>query len=398
MTRLLAGMAGVAALLSAGAYADTRTMKGSGLSLTLTTEENTTIETDPGLSGAVRVVADAVDCLDAPEEGAGPGGGPVHISTASCGSDAGELTIMVPANFPVNVTVAGSGNVKAGDLMGPLHATLTSDGDLAVRHAGPVQLFIRGSGDVTLTSVDGPATIDVAGSGTVKLLRLNGPLQYTQHGSGDLAVAHIEAPSAQVDSAGSGDAVIAGGHVGALRVRLAGSGDFAMSGTLDSADLQAAGGGDIRVPRPSGQVVRHAAGGSTISVGGSAGLASSAMQRLASSVSHDSDDDDDSDSVTVSSGHHHGGFVHFVAGVVVLGILIAVWRTVTRNGGPSALRGRFAASGPAPAPTHPGVIALCDLLAGLERRLARVETHVTSKEFDLDRKFREIDAGGAGPR
>jgi hypothetical protein len=44
------------------------------------------------------------------------------------------------------------------------------------------------------------------------------------------------------------------------------------------------------------------------------------------------------------------------------------------------------------------VIALCDLLAGLERRLARVETHVTSKEFDLDRKFREIDAGGAGPR
>jgi hypothetical protein len=373
------------------ALADTRTLHGGNLSLTVTSDSATTIETDPSLSHTVRVVADSVDCLDAPESG-----GEVRLSTATC-ADSGQLTVMVPPNFPVALTMAGSGNVRVGDLQGPLSATISSDGDLTVRHATMLQLAIRGSGDSTVQSVDGPATIKIDGSGTVKLMRLNGPLEYTQHGSGDLVVAHIEAPAASFDSEGSGDAVVTDGHIAVLHVRTNGSGDFAMGGSVDSADLEAAGGGDIKVPHVHGRVQRHASGGSTIVVGGGGDIGAAAMKLAASALDSDDSADHDSD-VNITVGHEHGGFFHFIAGILVLGVLVVVWRTLSRNGGLSGLRTRFAATagGPPAMPSHPGVVALCDLVGALERRLARVETHVTSREFDLNRKFRDIEAGGSG--
>jgi hypothetical protein len=377
-------------LVAGTALADTRTLDGSALSLTLTGDSDTTIETDPGLSHSVRVVADSVDCLDAPDNG-----GQLRLSTASC-ADLGQLTVMVPPNFPVALTMAGSGNVRVGELQGPLSATISSDGDLNVRHATGLQLAIRGSGDSTIQSVDGAADIKIDGSGTVKLLRLNGPLQYEQHGSGDLVVGHIEAPAASFDSAGSGDTVVAGGHVAALRVRTNGSGDFAMDGSVDSADLEASGGGDIKLPHVSGPVHRAASGGSSIVVG-AAGMKLAAIKLAASALDSDDGAGHDSD-VNITIGHEHGGFFHFIAGILVLGVLVVVWRTLSRNGGLAGLRARFAATagGPPAAPSHPGVVALCDLVGALERRLARVETHVTSREFDLNRKFRDIEAGGGG--
>jgi hypothetical protein len=396
-TRLLTLGAGVwlaANLAGATALADTRTLHGSNLALTLTGDEDTTIETDPSLSHTVRVVADSVDCLAAPEGGGQESGGEVRISTAAC-ADTGQLTVMVPPSFPVAVIIAGSGNVRIGDLQGPLTATVSSDGDLSVRHAAMLQLAIRGSGDTSVQTVDGPADIKVDGSGTVKLQRLNGPLQYAQHGSGDLVIAHIEAPAAKFDSAGSGDTVVAGGHIAFLQVRTNGSGDFAMGGTVDSADLQASGGADIKVPHVSGQVQRHASGGSTIVVGGGGNIGAAAEKLAAAAMN--ADDDHDSD-LNITIGHGHGGFGHFIAGILVLGVIVFVWRTLSRNGGLAGLRARFATTGgPPAAPSHPGVVALCDLIAGLERRLARVETHVTSREFELNQKFRDIEAGGSGP-
>jgi hypothetical protein len=391
-----AGVLALACVAAGPARADMRSFHGSNLTLTLTTDEDTQIETDTGLSHEVRVAADNSGCLDAGEHG----GGEVTISSAPCGSDSGKLTVMVPPGFPVTLMIAGSGNVHAGDLMGPLKATLTSDGDLSVEHAGILQLAVRGSGDVTLRSVTGAADIDVSGSGTVKLFHMEGPLKYSQHGSGDLAIAHIDSPAAQFEGAGSGDAVIAGGHIAALHVRVYGSGDFAMDGTVDTADLEATGGGDIRIPQATGLVTRHANGGSDITVGGGNGLASSAMKRLSQSLAGNDDDGVDSDTVReVITGQHSsegGTVVHVLAGLLVLGLLVALWRTIARNGGMARLtgRGRRYAAGEAPAPRHPGVLAVCDKLAELEKRLARVEIHVTSREFDLNRKFREIDAGG----
>jgi hypothetical protein len=136
-------------------------------------------------------------------------------------------------------------------------------------------------------------------------------------------------------------------------------------------------------------------GGSSIVIGNRNGWGGDAMRRLSESVSSAESGDNDH-GVHVSLGDHGSGFGHFIAGIVVLGVLIAVWRTISRNGGLAAVSRRFPASAPPAAPSHPGVIALCDLLASLERRLARVEIHVTSREFELNRKFRDIDAGTGG--
>ena len=137
-------------------------------------------------------------------------------------------------------------------------------------------------------------------------------------------------------------------------------------------------------------MTRHASGGSDIVVGGGREIAASAMAKLRASLSGaDADDDEDSSSpahVTDHSGH--SGFHDFLAGLVVLGLIYGGWRIFRGRGGKGAVP-----NGAPAAPTDPGVVALCSLLAGLERRLAQVETHVTSREFELNRKFRDIEAG-----
>ncbi len=382
--------AAVACCLAAGAgtaRADTRTLHGAALELTLATDEDVTIETDAGLVGAVRVVGDDLNCLNA-NDGVG-----IQISTSACDSDMGHLAIMVPPSMPLSVEVAASGNVTIGDLKGPLRATISADGDLKIRHASIVQLEIRGSGDATIQAVDGPADIAINGSGDVRLLRLAGPLKFRQNASGDLAIVQAASPVIDIEMRGSGDALILGGHIGALRVRTTGSGDVAIGGSVGTADLGATGGGDIGVKHADGPIARHASGSSSIVVGAGADIAASAMNKLRASVSGSDDDDDGGPTQGhgATTYHHHSGFHRFLAGIVVLGLLFWGWRIFTRKrrvGG--AFGGRKPANG---APSDPGVVALCDLLAGLERRLARVETHVTSREFELNRKFREIDAG-----
>jgi hypothetical protein len=295
---------------------------------------------------------------------------------------------MVPPGFPVAVTIAGSGNMRMGDHLGPVKATITSDGDLSLRHASLLQLAIRGSGDATLEAVDGPADIQVDGSGSVKLQRLNGPLQFVQHGSGDLLVSRIDSPAVKIELTGSGDVVLGPGHIVALQARTDGSGDVSAATNIDSADLQASGGGDITLPHVSGTVRKAASDSSTIRINSAGGIGSAALQRLSSLSLADSDDGAE----IVRDGQGMNRVSHLLAGMVVLGLLIAVWRTVLRHGGLARLRNHMPRGASPAAPTHPGVVALCDLIANLERRLARVETHVTSREFDLNRKFREIDA------
>ncbi len=387
-----AAAACLAATLSLGvAHADTRTFQGFSLELMLTTDVDVTIESDPGLTGAVRVVGDSLDCLATKS---GPG---VQISTGACDSDMGHLAIMVPRSMPLSLEMNGSGNVSVGDVDAPLKATLSSDGDLKVRRATVMQLVLRGSGDVTVQAVDGPADVESDSSGDVRLMRVSGPLKVRQNGSGDLAIVQIDGPVADIENNGSGDALMLHGHVGVLRVSTHGSGDVVMGGSAGTAVLDASGGGDIALSHAEGMVSRSAHGGSTINVGGASAIAASALAKLQASLAGQGDDDDTDSSVHVITHHDSSGFHDFLAGIVVLGVLFWGWRIISRNGGLSriggAFRSRSAANATPAAPRDPGVIALCDLLAGLERRLARVETHVTSREFELNRKFREIDAG-----
>jgi hypothetical protein len=193
---------------------------------------------------------------------------------------------------------------------------------------------------------------------------------------------------------GSGDAVVGKGHVEILHARLSGSGDLTVAATADTADLQASGGGDIKVAHVNGEVHKSASGGSSINIYNS-DVAEFGLGKLAQLAATTDDDDSSSDSVIHTHRTSHGGgsgALHFFAGLAVLFILYAIWRTIQRNGGIGPLQARFnRGPGAPPAPSHPGVIAVRDTITRLEGRLARVENYVTTREFDLQRKFRELD-------
>lgn len=388
---LILGGALLAACLWPGAAcrADTQLAEGASLTLVTNMENDTSIEPDSSLHGQVRIVSAGEPCARVSSAGGG-----VVVDTAACNADAGALTLLVPTDMPLRLTSSGSGDVTIGDLQGPIDATVQSSGDLKLGRVRILQLRLRGSADVTGEAIGGAADIETEGSGTIKFGRVEGALRVSLRGSGDLSIGTAQIPALDVQSQGSGDLLVSNGSVGALRVRLAGSGDVTINGSASAADLQAEGGGDIHVARASGPVRRQASGGSDITIGeqGDAGIDADALRQLKQAFG--------SGAVTTVMTQTHDGHSavyvlgHVIAGLIVLGLLIAVARIVLRNRGAGGVPGmRRRAAAPA-APTNPGVIAVCEKLAQIDARLARVEMHVMSREFELNRQFRQMDAGG----
>jgi hypothetical protein len=396
-TLLAAGAALLAAplLLATPAFADTLTLHGERLVFTSATDDDATIDVDGSLSGTIRVTADDPSCLTthAATE--------IVVDTGGCGGNLGHVTILVPPGFKLTVDIQNSGNVTVGNTGGDLDAHISGSGDLHAGRVGNLAL-VTDSGDSSIQAVNGAANLNSNGSGDIHITELNGLLHSRQAGGGDLVIGQIASPAVDIAQFGSGDAVLGRGSIGALRAELTSSGDLAVAANVATADLNATGGGDIHIAHVSGPVTRHASGGSSIHTS-SLGGTSSLLNKLASvgtTTITGSDgqtinisDDDSGTNITIGGHHDHGsGLGHFLAGIAVLFLLVVIWRAVQRRGGIDVVTSQIRARrGPPGQPTHPGVIAVRDKLAELEAKLARVESYVTNREFDLHRKFRELD-------
>ena len=358
----------IPALVSAGlgwatsASAETRTLQGEQLVLTTSLSSRVVIDTDASLSGQLRVSADQpLSCLSVRE------GQTAIVGTSGCDSDLESLRITVSPNMPVTVTARGDGSVQVADLGAPLTVTLTSSADLKAGHVGSLAISMSGDGDAVVGAVDGPASAEMNGSGNLRLGALTGPLSLRHTGSGDLTVGVVTAPSVAIESVGSGDMVIGGGNITSLNARLRGSGDLSVAATVGDGNVSASGGGDVKLGQVTGKLNRSSSGSSTITAGGvSTGELSDRSSRSA---------------VVVRSSHVFG---HVVAAVLAVVMLFFVWRIVRR-----ARSSRSAARNPGVS-THPGVVAVGELLTRLDQRLGRVESYVTTREFDLNRKFRDL--------
>ncbi len=378
----LAGLALAATFAAGHASAETRTVEGGSLMLTDTLSSHITIDTDSSLHGAVRLSADSsLSCVQVES------GGPAQISTAGCSDDMDSLRITVPPSMAVTLTGSGSGSARIGDLRGTLVATLTSSYDIKVGHVGRLTLSSNSSGDSVVGRVEGPAELTTTASGDVRIGYIGGDLAISHHGSGDMAIGAIEASRASIDSAGSGDMLIGAGHIGTLQAHIVGSGDLAVAATVGGGDVEAVGGADVKLASVTGEVHRSSSGGSDISVGGSAVVAdvTGRVARLVSQMPSGGT----SHTVSVSGGHV---FHHVLTFALLVLMAFIGWRIVRRGGGLAGLRRRGTPAAP-DAPVHPGVQAVCDTLGRLEQRLGRMEGYVTTREFDLNRKFREL-----GPR
>lgn len=360
------------AVLAGRAAAETRTVQGEQLVLTDTGSSH--IDTDPSLSGSIRVSASgSLSCLSiVPGQAAA-------ISTAGCDDDLGSLRITVSPNTAVTLTGSGDGSARISDLRGPLTVTLTNSYDIKTGHVGALALTSHSSGDSVIGAVDGPTSLEMTGSGDVSLSRANGPVSVQRRGSGDLVIGTIEAPALRIDSQGSGDTLIGGGDIDRLMVSMAGSGDLAIAAQVAGGEVSAAGGGDVKLGVVTGTLRRSAAGGSDISVGGAA-IVTDVMARVARAVGDSSGGSHRGITITHSSSYWFG---HIVTLALVCVMLFFGWRIVQR----SRLGGSRAQSS---GPLHPGVQAVCETMTRLEQRLGRIEGYVTTREFDLNRKFRDL--------
>ena len=358
------------ALASIGsqAEAETRTVHGQRLALTSTLSSDLSVTIDPTLSGIMRISGEGASCLSLAE------GETVAIGTAACGSDPGELLIAVPPATPVTLTTSGEGDVTIGDLHAPLVATLIGGGDLKIGAVRNLALSAHGSGDISVSAVDGTASLQLTGGGDVRLAALKGPLTVRHTGSGDLAVGSIHAASVELENSGSGNALIGGGSITTLRVRMVGSGDLAIAATVAGGDVSAMGGGDVKLGPVTGPLARSASGGSDIVVGGSA-VVTGIIADIAKVIG-------ESDGQSGKHGyteHRMSDLTHLIMAVVLAVTLFLIWRIVRR-------RRRVMPD----QPLHPGVLAVGETMSRLEQRLGRIESYVTTREFDLNQKFRDL--------
>jgi hypothetical protein len=372
---LAAGLA-AAAFLMAPALAGTSTVEGGSLVLSDSRSNDTVIHVDPSLHGHIRFTMEGdPGCLSI------VGAGAVAVGTSGCGEQTGRLDIDVPAGTPLTISASGSGDLRlADDISAPLVLDLTGAGDVVGgKVAGPLSISVHGNSDVSLGAISGPATLEMTGSGDVRLGSLDGTLTLKHEGNGDLAVGRIAAGTVTIDSTGSGDMLFGRGSIGTLIAHLQGNGDLGVAADVHDGDVRAHGGGDVKLGKVTGTLNRANGDNSDIYVGGSEiidTIVADVAKQVANSKSNG------------KSVHSHDSTGAHLLVVLLLGIVAFIaWRILRRPGGISALRG--GRSRPA-APTHPGVVALCEKMARMEERLGRVEGYVTSREFDLHQKFRNL--------
>ncbi len=171
-----------------------------------------------------------------------------------------------------DITIHGSGDLKAGDIEGDFKTAIYGSGDLTAKSAGTLNAKIHGSGDIVIGDIGGPASLDIHGSGDITLGRVDGALDLSIQGSGDVEADDVE-DGAMISIHGSGDVALAslrgrggaeingsgdieidGGRVDNLLVEIRGSGGFEFDGVAVNPTVYAGHSGSVHIARHEGDI------------------------------------------------------------------------------------------------------------------------------------------------
>lgn len=171
-----------------------------------------------------------------------------------------------------DISIHGSGDLKAGDIEGEFRTAIYGSGDLTAKSAGALTAKIHGSGDIAIGDINGPASLDIHGSGDIMLGRIDGALDLSIQGSGDVEAGDVEG-GAVISIHGSGDVALAslrgktgaeingsggieinGGRAENLLVNIRGSGDFEFDGVAVNPTVYAGHSGSVHIARHEGKV------------------------------------------------------------------------------------------------------------------------------------------------
>jgi hypothetical protein len=229
-----------------------------------------TVRANPRLPIKVRTMGDKVIVdgnLDRKIRGCRTVAGEAIVTVAGIGdialADMPQIVIRTPRNVELaaggavfgvigrsanlDLSSAGCGDWTVGNVDGLLKLSQAGSGDARAGAAGQARLRVAGSGDITAAQVRGPLEVDVAGSGDVTVAAISGTLD--------------------VRVAGSGDVRVGGGRASVMTVSIAGSGDVEFLGVAGALKARVAGSGDVHAREVSGSVEKHVLGSGTVTIG-----------------------------------------------------------------------------------------------------------------------------------
>jgi hypothetical protein len=228
------------------------------------------LTSNPSLPLKVRVAGDRVTIdgnLDRRIRSCHAAGGNVRVRVGGLGEvayeDMPQIVIRAPKDVKIETGGAVFGSVGKS---ASLDLSNAGCGDWTVANvAGKMKINLAGSGNA-VTGTSGEAVLRIAGSGDVRAGDIAGPLTADMAGSGDINAVSISGPL-NVKIAGSGDVRIAGGHATEMNVSIVGSGDVSLDGVADSLRARIAGSGDVRVKQVNGPISKAIVGSGGVSIG-----------------------------------------------------------------------------------------------------------------------------------
>ncbi len=162
--------------------------------------------------------------------------------------DAGGAVFgVVGRSASLDLNNAGCGDWTLANVEREAKVSQAGSGDTRMGSAGALRIRVAGSGDVAAADIKGPVDVNIAGSGDAMIKSVSGALE--------------------VSIAGSGDVSIAGGRATDMKVSLAGSGDVDFRGVADSLRARIAGSGDVHANEVKGAVSKMIMGSGSVRVG-----------------------------------------------------------------------------------------------------------------------------------
>jgi len=159
----------------------------------------------------------------------------------------GAVFGQVGRSASLDLSNAGCGAWQVGNVRGKLKISVAGSGEVRAGQAGEAELMAAGSGAILTREVAGPVAAMNVGSGDIEVASVRGPL------------------NARI--AGAGHVRVAAGHASVMQASIAGSGDIALAGVADSLKASVVGSGDVRVGRVTGQVTKAIVGSGEVRIG-----------------------------------------------------------------------------------------------------------------------------------
>ena len=177
--------------------------------------------------------------------------------------DAPLVVIRTPMDVHVDAGDAVFGAIARAD---SVHLGASGCGDWSVANVkGELRYPLPpGSGDVRTGWPAGDVKANIAGSGDIKLGDVKS-IEASIAGSGDVYAQSAEG-SVKASIAGSGDVEVRGGHVDTLKASIAGSGDVKVGAAVGDVDASIMGSGDVHV-QSAGHVSKMVMGSGSVVVG-----------------------------------------------------------------------------------------------------------------------------------